>query len=57
MWVTCEFWGPQGQYTKVRGFVCYDESYIDGCALIAVDPHKVAADTDPPGRCHDGPRR
>ena len=41
VWVTCEFWGPQGQYTKVRGFVCFDDSYMSGCALIAVDPHKV----------------
>jgi S1-C subfamily serine protease len=41
LWVTCEFWGGQGQYTKVRGFVCNVESTIQGCALIAVDPRTV----------------
>jgi class 3 adenylate cyclase/S1-C subfamily serine protease len=41
LWVTCEFWGGQGQYTKVRGYVCYVDSTIHGCALIAVDPRTV----------------
>ena len=41
LWVTCEFWGANGQYTKVRGFVIFDEGSFGGCALIAVDPDKA----------------
>jgi class 3 adenylate cyclase/S1-C subfamily serine protease len=41
LWVTCEFWGANGRYTKVRGLVIFDEGSFDGLALIAVDPHEV----------------
>ena len=40
-WVTCEFWGAQGQHTRVRGFVVWEDPFLYGCAFIAVDPHKV----------------
>ena len=41
LWVTCEIWGANGQYAKVRGLVIFDEGSFAGCALIAVDPRKV----------------
>jgi S1-C subfamily serine protease len=40
-WVTCEFWGAQGQHTRVRGFVVWEDPFLYGCAFIAVDPEKV----------------
>ena len=49
LWVTCEFWGANGQYTKVRGFVIFDEGSFGGCALIAVDPDKAPLAPIPTG--------
>ena len=40
-WVTCEFWGAQGQHTRVKGFVVWEDPFLYGCAFIAVDPDKV----------------
>jgi hypothetical protein len=40
-WVTIEFWGSQGQYSKVKGFVYGEDGSWGGYTLIAVDPHKV----------------
>ena len=41
LWVTCELWGAQGQHTRVRGLVVWEDPSIYGCAFIAVDPSKV----------------
>jgi class 3 adenylate cyclase/S1-C subfamily serine protease len=41
LWVTCEIWGANGRYAKVKGLVIFDEANFGGCALIAVDPHKA----------------
>jgi class 3 adenylate cyclase/S1-C subfamily serine protease len=41
LWVTCEFWGRQGQHTAVRGFVIYDDPGLYGVAFISVDPSTV----------------
>lgn len=40
-WVTVEFWGSQGQYSKVRGFVFGLNWASSARAMIVVDPHKV----------------
>jgi class 3 adenylate cyclase/S1-C subfamily serine protease len=41
LWVTCEFWNTQGQRTRVRGLVIYDDPGLYGVAFISVDPKKV----------------
>ena len=57
LWVTCEFWGANGQYTKVRGLVIFDEGSFDGLALIVVDPHKVPLAPIPVGERDAGRAR
>ena len=41
LWVTCELWGAQGQRTRVRGLVVWEDPSIYGSAFIAVDPSEV----------------
>jgi class 3 adenylate cyclase/S1-C subfamily serine protease len=49
LWVTCEFWDRRGQYTRVRGFVIWDDPGLYGCAFISVDPDKVRLEPLPLG--------
>ena len=57
LWVTCELWGAQGQHTRVRGLVVWEDPSIYGCAFIAVDPSKVRLEPIPHRRPHRGARR
>jgi class 3 adenylate cyclase/S1-C subfamily serine protease len=54
LWVTCEFWGANGQYAKVKGFVIFDEGSFGGCALIAVDPDQAQMAPIPVGEREAG---